>query len=176
MPSVTILSGAPGTGKTTVAARLARSSVRGAHIQADLFFGFPASPIPPHLPAAQEQNATIMVALARTAAAFATRGYDVFLDGIFGPWFMPLLRAELADAAVDVHYVVLRAPLDICLQRVRGRRDQSDEAMVRKMHAELDELGAYTRHAVAASDLAAEQVADEITRRLRIGELRLVPS
>lgn len=57
---------------------------------------FPATPIPPHLSAAHAQNTTIISAMMRAAVAFAADGYDVFLDGILGPWFMPHVAAEVA--------------------------------------------------------------------------------
>ena len=93
MLPIVIVTGSPGTGKTTVAAALAKARARGLHLPADVFFTFPAHAIPPYQPEARDQNRDIMIALARTAATFAGRGYDVFMDGIFGPWFLPVVAA-----------------------------------------------------------------------------------
>jgi len=176
MASVTIVSGAPGTGKTTVAAWLAKRSPHGLHIASDVFYTFPAAAIAPHLPAAREQNATMMVALSRATAAFASGGYDVYLDGIFGPWFLPLVTAELSTVTATIHYVVLRAPLEVALARVRGRRDDCDEAVVREMHRQFEDLGGYARHAVATSQRTSEDVAAEIALRISREEFVLRPA
>src|SRR5215831_1189928 len=113
MSPIVIVTGAPGTGKTTFAACLAQRTARGLHIPADVFYTFPAHPISPYRAASHDQNRDIIIAVARTAATFAARSYDVFLDGIFGPWFLPVLAAELLSSGAAAEYVVLRAPLDI---------------------------------------------------------------
>lgn len=88
MSGITIVTGCPGAGKTTLAHHASKREARGLHIPADVFYTFPAHPISPILPEAHEQNAAVIVAVSRTAAAFASRGYAVFLDGIIGPWFL----------------------------------------------------------------------------------------
>jgi hypothetical protein len=52
---------------------------------ADLFYRFSAHPVARVLPEAHEQNGAVIAAVSRAAAAFASRGYGVFLDGIVGP-------------------------------------------------------------------------------------------
>jgi len=74
MPRVTIVTGAPGTGKTTFSKRLAAESVRGIHLVSDVFYGFPAHPIDPTKPESQEHNSAIVCAAGRAAGAFAKLG------------------------------------------------------------------------------------------------------
>jgi hypothetical protein len=98
-PPIVIVSGCPGSGKTTLAKALALArGTKGVHLVSDVFYGFPAAPIDPTHPDSREQNTVIMRALARAARAFAEGGYHVVLDGIFGPWFLPVLQEELSGA------------------------------------------------------------------------------
>jgi cytidylate kinase len=173
MPSIVIVTGSPGTGKATVAALLAKADPCGLHLPADVFFTFPAHPISPYRPASREQNTDIMIALARTAETFASRGYAVLLDGIFGPWFLPVIAAELEEKKVSLDYVVLRAPLEATLERVRRREGEDRAHVVRQMHAEFADLGQYSRHAIETTNLTPEEIAREVTRRQRAGDFAL---
>jgi hypothetical protein len=150
--------------RKAVAALLARAAPRGLHLPSDVFYTFPAHPIPPYRTEAREQNADLMVALARTAAAFASRGYEVFLEGIFGPWFLPVIARELLPAAHPTEYVVLRASLATCLDHVRAREGGEKDHVVRQMHAAFAELGPYAAHAVDTTDRSPALVAEAITR------------
>ena len=171
--SIVILTGSPGTGKTTVAARLAKAKPRGLHIPSDVFYTFPAHPISPYRPAALEQNTDIVAVAARTAAAFAGRGYHVILDGIFVPGFLPVMARELQPTGLAVHYVVLRAPLEIALRRVQDRIGHEKDHVVRLMHAAFSDLGLYPAHAVDTGTRDADAVAAELGRSLDRGEFVL---
>ncbi|HEY0001024.1 MAG TPA: AAA family ATPase [Actinoplanes sp.] len=89
---VIILTGPPAAGKTTVAALLAADAGSPTvHLTTDLFYrsirtGF----VLPFLPDAQRQNEVVIEAI---VATFARGGYDVVVDGIIGPWFLPPFRA-----------------------------------------------------------------------------------
>jgi cytidylate kinase len=173
MSPIVIVTGAPGTGKTTLAAHLAKASPRGLHLPADLFFTFPAHPISPYRPASQEQNTTVMIALARTAATFTARGYDVFLEGIVGPWFLPPIAAELAPIGIPVEYVVLRAPLEVALKRVRGRGDIDRDHIVQQMHGAFEAIGSFSTHTLDASNRSTAEVAAEFASRQAAGAFAL---
>jgi cytidylate kinase len=157
MASITIVSGCPGSGKTTLAKGLARSASQGLHIPSDLFYDFPTAPIDPTLAESHHQNTVIMRALARAARAFAEGGYHVLLDGIIGPWFMPVLREELLDGP-SVSYVVLQVDEAEALRRVRGREGPGVSREVRQMVAAFAELGALRPHAIDTMQLTPEQV------------------
>jgi cytidylate kinase len=165
---IVIVAGSPGTGKTTLAAHLARATPYGLHLPSDVFYTFPAHPIAPHEPAAHDQNMDIIIALTRTAAAFASRGYDVFLDGIFGPWFLPVVVTELRLAEHSAEYVVLRVPLETALERVRSREGPGRDHVVRQMHENFSDLGPYAGHAIDTADRTVDEIAVEF--RVRQGE------
>jgi hypothetical protein len=108
-----------------------------------VFYTFPAHLVSPILPEAHEQNGAVIAAVIRAAAAFATRGYEVFLDGIVGPWFLPVVAAELASTGIPVEYVILQVGRDEAVRRATSRPQPGDEVMVRHMHTEFQNLGEY---------------------------------
>jgi predicted kinase len=172
MQPIVIVSGSPGTGKSTLARALSRHSERGLHLDSDLFYGFPANPIDPATPEAHAQNTAVMCALARSACAFAEGGYDVFLDGVIGPWFLPVFREELRDGVL-LSYVVLRATEAEALRRVRERDGPGPSMRVRKMHAEFADLRELAAHAIETTDRKRRDVFAEAREGLLSGRFAL---
>jgi cytidylate kinase len=169
MASITIVSGGLGTGKTTLSRALAQTEAAGLHLVADTFFQFPAHLLDPTTPASHAQNTAIMKALGRAAAAFVEGGYDVFLDGVVGPWFLPTLRGEW-DGVARVEYVLLQATLEEALARVL-RRDGPATAM----HKAFAAVQGYARHVIETTGRTAEEVRAECMERRRCG-MFLLPS
>lgn len=172
MSPIVIVSGCPGSGKTTLSDALARSRSQGLHLLSDLFYGFPAEPIDPTRPESRHQNTVIMRALARSARAFAEGGYDVFLDGVVGPWFLPTLRDELTGGP-SVSYLVLRASEADALLRVRAREGPGASSRVRHMVAAFAELGALHPHALDTTGRTPEEVLLLAQQGLAEGRYRL---
>jgi len=173
MASITILTGSPGTGKTILAGRLAAASPRGVHLSGDVFYHFISNLVSPILPGAHAQNATVISAIARAAGAFASGGYDVVVDSVIGPWSLPAFAQELEDVRVPLHYVVLRARLEDTVRRAQSRDHSGDERIVRHMHGEFEDLGAFERHALDSSDRTTDDVFAELARRWRAGDFFL---
>ena len=165
--AVTIVSGCPGTGKTTIARMLAQSTPRGVHIIVDEFFAFLASPVLPTRPEAQAQNATIMRAAARAAAVYVRDGYGVFVDGVIGPWYLDVFRAEIEPAVASLHYVVLRAELAETIARGTSRAAPVVEEIIRSMHPKFADLGSLEAHAVSTSTKTSDDVLREVASELK---------
>jgi cytidylate kinase len=172
MAAISIVSGCPGSGKTTLSKSLAVSVTDSLHLVSDRFYEFPAVPIDPTRPESQHQNTVIMRALARSARAFAEGGYHVILDGVIGPWFLPLLREEL-EGVESVSYVVLRVSESVAIRRVRGREGPGASGMVRHMVHAFADLGPLQSHAVETEDRTREQVLETVLDELRAGQFRI---
>jgi predicted kinase len=168
---ILILSGPPGSGKTTVAGALAAKRRRAVHLESDRFFHFiQAGAIDPWKPEAHEQNTIVMRIVARAAAGYADAGYLTIIDGIVIPgWFLEPLRDSLAQAGHRVAYTVLRAPLSVCIERARARASGplADAAVIERLWDQFADLGPFEAQVVERGAQTAEIAADAITARLR---------
>jgi len=163
--SLTIITGSPGAGKTTLAAHLATFSARGVHICGDVFYSFLAHPIKPTLPESLEQNTAVIRATVRSASAFAMADYDVFLEGIFGPWFLPVIAKELQNTGHSVAYVILRLDLEEAIRRTLARDRNCDESVIRQMNAAFCNLGEYERYVLPVGSITTVELSEEFHHR-----------
>ena len=133
-----IVSGCPGAGKSTVTRRLAAMCDRGVRVDTDAFFDFIAHPIDPSKPASAKQNESVVRAWCATASAFVSGGYDVFVDGVIGPWWFPVIRSVLGK----FDFVLLTVPLEVSLARVHAREGQpgARPSVVERMYPQFARL------------------------------------
>ncbi|HEF9847525.1 TPA: AAA family ATPase [Campylobacter coli] len=120
---IIVITGSPGTGKTTTASIVAKESNmdKSVHMHTDDFFHYLSKgAIPPHLPESNEQNLVVIEAFLEAAKRYARGGYDVIVDGIVGPWFLEPWRA-LVREDYEVHYIVLRASKEETMKRAVER-------------------------------------------------------
>jgi len=168
---VVIVSGPPGSGKTTVSAALVSDCERGVHLESDWFFrairsGFVA----PWLPDAHNQNAAVMGVAADAAAAYAGAGYAVVWDGIVGPWFLDRIARRLRARRIRVQYLVLRPGRFTASERVQARGDTAETTGAEVMYDQFADLGEFESH-VVSSDAPAEQVIEACRAALAEGRL-----
>jgi adenylate kinase family enzyme len=156
---VLLVTGPPGSGKSTVADLVADRFTRACHVESDWFWTtIVKGAVAPWLTEADEQNRAVLRACAAAAAELARGGYTVILDGIFGPWYLDLVRDALGTTT-EVHYIVLRPRLDVALERATTRHPRTpgtapltDEGPIRQMWEQFQNLGPLERHVIDTSD------------------------
>jgi len=171
--SILLLTGPPGAGKTTVAGLVARQRAKGVHLVGDTFHrsivsGF----VPPWLPESQVQNEVLLDVAAGAARTYALGGYDVVLDGIFGPWFLQRFVEAAFHHEVAIHYVVLRPDQATCLARATGRGgiELVDPDPVNAMYDQFRDLRRYERHVLDTTGEPADVTAERVVAALDAGE------
>ncbi len=150
---IVVITGAPGTGKTTVASIVAEKSTlaRSIHLHTDDFYhSLCKGAVPPHLPESGGQNLIVIEAFLEAAKRFARGGYEVIVDGIIGPWFLePWLKT--AQQGYEVHYLLLRATEEVTKHRAiaRAKLDRKTNLeLVETMWMQFHHLGNYEAYVI----------------------------
>lgn len=168
MGSVIMLSGAVGSGKTTVARELI-ALLPGplSYIEGDTFWSYIAKG---EKRSRREDFPVIMRAMTAAALPFARSGFDVLLDFSIPPEFLPTARKILKEVALD--YVVLRPSLAACEARAAGRSEGkiADYAAYREFYLLFDGAERYT---ICDDTADATLLATRIREGLTAGKFRV---
>lgn len=168
-----VLSGSPGSGKTTTAEQLAHlPGIAKVHLHSDDFWGYiKHGLIAPWLPQSHEQNRMISEISASVAGQYARHQYFVTLDGVVRPWWLP----AFGTLGVPVHYMVLRTSVEEAVARclARGGDSLTDPAVVAELHSQFANLGTFERHVLPVDGLDRDGTLAAVIAALKTGSYRL---
>ncbi|RZS77868.1 AAA domain-containing protein [Phyllobacterium myrsinacearum] len=170
---VLILTGPPGSGKSTAAASLVASSgIPAVHLHSDDFWHYIKSGfIEPYLPTAHRQNTTVVDVLAGAAERYAKGNYFVVVDGIIGPWFLDPFRS----LSIPLHYIVLRPVLSDAIERCqqRGGDTLTDPGPISALHQQFSALNGLEQHVIETAGQNRADTLEAVHAALVKGNFRL---
>jgi dephospho-CoA kinase len=171
---IIIITGSPGTGKSTTASLLARESDmdKSVHMHTDDFYHYLSKgAIPPYLPEANEQNLVVIEAFLEAAKRYARGGYDVIVDGIIGPWFLEPWQS-LIQEHYEVHYIILRASKEETLKRAveRSKLDRKTNIeLVETMWEQFCNLGIYESNVIDTTTYSIQETVSAVQEKIANG-------
>jgi len=171
--SIVIVSGSPGTGKSTVARMLAENSPydHAVHIHTDDFYNFIRKGyVEPWLTEASDQNTVIIESYAASAKVLASGGYEVIVDGVINymePWI------ELAQEGFDVRGIILHPSLKMTILRNASREKQLDAGIITQMWNMFDNVNLYESLVIDTTSQSPDETVSVIRDMLNDGFLRM---
>lgn len=176
---IILVSGPCGSGKTTVSRILTQmtDAVQAVHMHTDDFYGYIRKGyIAPWLPESGDQNETVIAAMTACAEKYAEGGYEVYVDGVIGPWFIDPWK-DAARHGLDLRYVILRPSRSETVRRGLEREARADFSLSEQVFADMWDmfagLGAYEEYAVDTGKQTAEETAAYLKKRLQVGGFQL---
>jgi predicted kinase len=179
MRRIVIISGPPGAGKSTVARRLSQAAdgPLAMHVHTDDIYAYVTRGfVEPWRRESHDQNATLMNAMAAQAAVCATAGYEVFVDGIVGAWFLDPWLAVARAHGLDLRYVVVLPDLPTAIARATARTApgaMTDATVVEQMWRVFEGQAVDPGHVVDTTGQGPHETVTAVRQGLAAGRFRL---
>ena len=179
MGRIVVITGSPGTGKTTASSILAKESdlEKSVCMHTDDFYHYLCKgAIPPYLPESNEQNLIVIEAFFEAAKRYARGVYDVIVDGIIGPWFLEPWQ-NIVHENYEVHYIVLWATKEETMKRAVQRLKldrKTNTELVETMWEQFSDLGIYERNVIDTTMHSVEGTVSAIKERIASGKALLL--
>ncbi|MEI9905213.1 MAG: AAA family ATPase [Asticcacaulis sp.] len=171
-PSIVLLSGPVGAGKTTIAQALVTNTSHPCIlIEGDTFWSFIAHPSldqPPH-----KRFMMTMRAMIAAAVPYASSKYEVIVDFSIPPWFLDTAKAIATFKGADLHYIVLLPPEEVCADRAAARLEGTiaDYSTYRDLYADFTKAG--PAHTLEPDATDPAEIARLIRQGLTSGRFRV---
>lgn len=171
---IIVITGSPGTGKSTTASIIAKESnlEKSVHMHTDDFYHYLSKgAIPPHLPESNEQNLVVIEAFLEAAKRYARGRYDVIVDGIIGPWFLEPWH-NIVREGYEVHYIILRAGKEETIKRAveRSKLDrETNKELVETMWGQFCDLGKYESNVIDTTTRSVEDTVFAVKQKVANG-------
>ena len=171
MPSIVVLSGPVGAGKSTVAPALVQTAPGPTVvIDGDIFWSFFAKADGPF---GHGRNfEIIMRAMIAAAVPFATAGYETIVDFSIPPGFLDTARKIAAVREIQIQYVVLCPSERTCAVRA-ANRPAGAIADYSRYHEFYADFAQATSHIIDNESITPAAAAAQIRARLAAGKLRI---
>ena len=170
MSNLVIISGCPGSGKTTLAKQLAGRGKRGVRIDTDAFYHFLSHRLDPSTPESKDQNTTVVRAFLRSALAFNEDDYDVYVDGVIGPWWLEILQTELPEFQYAILHADLRTVMARTTERAKTHQASASPEIVKIMHSQFDAIEGQETRFIVTTGKDPEEILSEFDSRLTQGD------
>ena len=180
MARIIIISGACGTGKTTISKILAEKSEHNlaVHIHTDDYYQYiKKGYIHPWMNGTGKQNNAVISAAAASAEKFALNGYEVFVDGTIGPWFLePWLN--IAESGVDVRYIILRPDAPTTVRRAMQRTQREEFPLhseaVQNIWQSFQKMDKYEENVIDTTNQTVDETVAFVKKHLQNGGFSLM--